>query len=74
MLMMQRFGMGGQANDKNDLQDARKARRELDDRVQKRLLELLTESQRESLPKKKATGNNPWDMSEMFPGLQEEDE
>jgi hypothetical protein len=57
LAMMSRFRFmgeeGGTGGGKSDVNDARKARKELDDRVKSRLKEVLNEGQRSRLPAKK---------------------
>lgn len=70
IMQMWMDGMGG--DDASDpVAQARKARREIDDRARERILAVLTEDQRSRLPAKGATPDNPW---EDFQALQQEDE
>jgi Spy/CpxP family protein refolding chaperone len=79
-LMMAEWGaMGGEKSEdlvaaNNSVKEARKARSELDDRIRKRLQEVLNSEQKDRLPARKAENSNPWMdfMPEMGDGEDEE--
>jgi Spy/CpxP family protein refolding chaperone len=50
-VMRMKFSMGDDQNEKGPLADARKARKDLDKKTRDRLKEILTEAQRDKLPK-----------------------
>lgn len=64
--MMKRFGGMNGGDDKKGgaVKEARESRKALEDRISKRLAEVLTPQQKEKLPRKKPTDMNPW--ADMF--------
>lgn len=58
-VMRMKFSMGDDEEEKGPLADARKARKELDKKSRDRLKEILTEAQRDKLPKADAMEEGP---------------
>jgi hypothetical protein len=70
-VMMRGFMGGGQQEGKDDLGEARDARRDLDRRTEKRVSDMLNTEQRAQLPKKEREDFNP--MADFMP-VNDEDE
>lgn len=61
-VMMQNMGgMGGEGGGNKELNDARRARRTLDQQAQETLMELLTPEQKKQMPSADSMRENPWE-------------